>query len=326
MITKGKIAAILIAAIALIGLVLVMFQLDRWLTKPWEGDSGDGAHTVYIDGVAYEPREITNYLIIGLDEFGTVAEDGNGSYNNTKNGDFLALLSFNHSTKTYTLLHLNRDTMATVTRLGIGGEKVDERVEQLALAHTYGNGSHISCRNTATAVSGLLYGLSIDYYISMTMDAVAILNDYMGGVTVKVTDDLSELHPDFVQNSEVTLTGEQALLYVRARQGIEDGSNLSRMGRQRQYMDAFIKQVRTQDLSEEYFGGMYEAVMDYIVTNASLQTMDVVLEDLQTYTYGGMLSPQGEARKNDQTGFIEFYVDGEHIKSIVKAWYYEERK
>ena len=54
---------------------------------------------------------------------------------------------------------------------------------QLSLAHAYGDTPAARCRNTVTAVSGLLYGIEIDHYISLSMDGVIILNNLAGGVT-----------------------------------------------------------------------------------------------------------------------------------------------
>ena len=48
-----------------------------------------------------------------------------------------------------------------------------------------------SCRYQAKAVSNLLYGVSIDHFCSVTMDAVAVINDAVGGVSVQVMDDMT---------------------------------------------------------------------------------------------------------------------------------------
>ena len=88
------------------------------------------------------------------------------------------LVIMDDETKEYSLLHLNRDTMTDITVLDITGLRKAGTVKaQLALSHTYGNGLHNSCLNTVDAVSTMLYGLRIDYYLSMTMDAAQILTD-----------------------------------------------------------------------------------------------------------------------------------------------------
>ena len=109
----------------------------------------------------------------------------------------------------------------------------------MALAHTYGSGGSDSCLNAVKAVSRLLGGVKIDHYMTLTMDGVGKINNLVGGVTVTMLEDFSELDPAMKKGETVTLKGEQALLYVRTRQGIGDQSNLSRMERQRQYLESF---------------------------------------------------------------------------------------
>ncbi len=42
----------------------------------------------------------------------------------------------------------------------------------------------------------------------MTMDVVPILNDSVGGVTVRLTEDLPALGEEFVKDAEITLHGQ----------------------------------------------------------------------------------------------------------------------
>ena len=300
---KKKLIMIAITLITTISMVVVIVNLDNWFSGSWSGDRGDGANTVYIDGVAYEPKRMTNYLIIGVDEFGEA--ESTGTYSNTKQADLLLLLSFDHTAKTYSLLHINRDTMTDVTRLSVTGENAGTGVMQIALAHTYGDGMELSGLNTKNTVSKMLYDIPIDYFITMTMDAVAALNDYVGGVTVTLQQD--------------TLQGDDALLFVRARGSLADSSNLARMERQKQYMDAFLQTVSQKELDGDLGAEMYETVQQYTVSNASVQTIRGVFDSLKDYTYHKTVSPAGEARVG--TLYMEFYVDAESLKSIMKELY-----
>ena len=114
----------------------------------------------------------------------------------------------------FSALHINRDTMAEIQRLGVGGVKLDTVTAQLALAHTYGSGGRDSCRNTVQAVSRYLYDVPVQHYFALPMDAIPVLNDLAGGVTVHVDDDFSNTDPSIVQGKDVTLRGDQALTFV----------------------------------------------------------------------------------------------------------------
>ena len=99
--------------------------------------------------------------------------------------------------------------------------------EQLTLAHSYGDGKKESCQNTVTTVSNLFDGQKIDGYMALNMDAVAILNDMVGGVPVEITSDFSAVDPSLQEGTVVTLQGDQALTFVRTRKDVDDQTNLS---------------------------------------------------------------------------------------------------
>ena len=163
---------------------------------------------------------LETYLVIGIDKRGKL--EPSQSYNNDKQADFLLLTIIDNENKTVEVLHINRDTMTEVPVLGVKGEPAGTVTEQIALSYTYGSGMHDSSKNTVEAVSMLLQGVEIDHYITMTMDAVPIINDMAGGVTVKVLDDFSGIDDSLEKDKEVTLKGEQALTYIRSRSGLED--------------------------------------------------------------------------------------------------------
>ena len=163
---------------------------------------------------AYRPREgIETFLFMGLDKYETGEEQI--GYLNDQQSDFLMLFIMDREAGTLEVLHLNRDTMTEIRRLGIGGGNAGKFVGQLALSHTFGSGGSDSCLNTVKAVSGFLKGVKIDHYIAMTMDGVGILNDLVGGITVTIPVDMTMVDPAFEEGAEITLQGEQALLFVR---------------------------------------------------------------------------------------------------------------
>ena len=81
--------------------------------------------------------------------------------------------------------------MAEIPILGALGNETGTRVTQICLSHGIGDGKEQSCLLTQKAVSWLMLGINIDFYISMEMDGISALNDALGGVTVTLTDDFS---------------------------------------------------------------------------------------------------------------------------------------
>ena len=102
---------------------------------------------VYYDDAWYELRgDLDTFLIMGLDKYEAAAGETD-SYNNDQQADFLLLMIVDKTNGSFSALHINRDTMAEIQRLGLGGKKLNTFTGQLALSHTYGSGGKDSCRN-----------------------------------------------------------------------------------------------------------------------------------------------------------------------------------
>ncbi len=279
--------------------------------------------TVYFFDEAYLPKEdVTNLLIIGLDDFGELMSSG--SYNNTQQADFLLLLSFNHTDKTYSAFHINRDTMTEVEILGVTGASAGHKVQQIALAHTYGNGLDLSCKNTVKAVSKLLYGVKIDGYFAITMDAVSIINDSIGGVEVTVADDMTAVDPRLISGHTVELDGDLALKYIRARMALSNSSNIARMKRQEQYLNAFVDKLSKSGATSSLATKIYKDAADYTLTNCTVSELQTLFDYTSKYSKGGFYSPEGKAKAGDE--FMEFYVDETKLQKLVADKFYDKKK
>lgn len=284
-------------------------------------DAEDAQGQLYYNGVWYVPKQnLETVLLLGLDEFSYSGTEG--SYNNSRQADFILLLLLDHENRTISALHLNRDTMTDIQILGVTGEPAGAFAGQLALAHTYGDGGKSSCLNTAKAVSNLLYGMGIDHYISLTMDAVPVLNDMVGGVQVTVLDDFSAIDPELVLGETVLLKGEQALNYVRIRRELEDSSNLHRMERQRQYMSSFLEQFQAAMLEDPGFlADSVLSIADCLVSDYTVEQISGLAEDIQEYQFNGVCTLEGDAVQGEE--YMEFYVDEKALQSLVIGLFYQ---
>ncbi len=299
-------------------LLLVANKLIK-LKNPSNFEGSDSSIVTIGDG-KYIEKTLTTILIIGQDSYGPIIP--NHSYNNQEQADFLALLSIDKSTNSYSLLHINRDTMTGVMEYGVTGDPIGTRTCQIALAHTYGDGAKASCVNTCTAVSKLLYGVTVDYYISMSTDAIKIANDYIGGVSVKFPKDYTDIDESFKKDETVTLDGEQALSFVQSRLNVEDETNIARMERQRIYINAFISQLMEMDINDGFISSLYNKEKDYICTNCyDLGSMRSILNSVKNYTFDGISSIEGEARPG--TKFMEFYPDEDKLRELVTSMYFK---
>ncbi len=298
-------------------------QIIEPVLFPTTSDSEtEESKTIVRDGIAYFPRQdITVLMLLGIDRYGVVQPSN--SYNNSGVADMVSLVIFDEASQCCNVLCLNRDTMLEMPVLGIGGNAAGEIYQQLALAHTYGSGMDDSCKNTKIAVSRFLYNLEIDYYVSMNMDAISILNDAVGGVTVVVEDDFSQIDPT-ISMGEVKLTGEQAVRYVQTRMGVADQTNLSRMERQTQYMRGFMRSFQQKHTADMLFAAeAYDAVSDYIVTDCSINAFSQMMDDFKDYEICDVLSPEGENVVNEK--HYEFYADEQKLDELILRLFYSPK-
>ena len=285
--------------------------------------SGETTVEKYIehDGVKYELKDnLETFIVIGLDKMSD-DEGESDSYNNDKQADFIMLFVLDNKAKTVTPIHINRDTMAEMNILGLNGNPVGSVTKQIALSYNYGNGGKISCRNTLDAVSELLLGMKINHYMSVTMDGVPIYNDLVGGVTVEVLDDFTDIDETLVKGQTVTLTGQQALTYVRTREGLEDSTNAARMIRQKQYLTALREKTLEKLESDSDFAVELTVKMsEHLISDRSVTQMQELLNKFSSYEFKETLELEGESKVGEK--FMEFHPAKDSITEVVvKAFY-----
>jgi LCP family protein required for cell wall assembly len=110
-------------------------------------------------------------------------------------------------------------------------------------------------------------GLTIPYAGVISFDGVAAMTSAIGGVDVCVSqaidDPYSNLH---LSAGNHTLSGDQALAFLRTREGVGDGSDLARISSQQVYLSALVRKM----LSD---GTLTNPVTLYTLANAALSNM-----------------------------------------------------
>lgn len=320
---KVGLALIVLIFLCLTGLFLLHTWEKHTGTVSSYGDGTPEEELVYYNGGWYRPRKgLETILVIGVDQ----ASEDSALYREEhyEQSDFLMLLVIDQEAGHCTSIHINRDTMAEIRVLDDDtNEHLGTITGQLSLAHSYGNRPEARCKNTADAVSGLLYGIPIDHYLSLSMDGVAILNDLAGGVTLEVMDDLTGLDAALIQGETVTLRGQQALTYVRARQGLDDPTNLHRMERQRQYLEALQDQLTTHlEMDEEFITSALLELNDYMVSDCTIQQLDELVDMLWACASIDYLTLEGES--DDSGKYVEYYLNDSAARELVMGLFYEQ--
>lgn len=325
---KGMLRAV-IACLLLAGLfALALLAVNRFQhrgAQEVQPPETEEAELLYYNGKTYRPRgNLETILLMGLDKPSDY--EAYEEYLNKQQNDFLMLLVLDKQNNTCTALPLNRDTMTTVWRLDVSGQPSMSRVEQLCLAHTYGSGGDDSCKNTVCAVENLLFGQSIDHYAALNMDAVPILADLVGGVTVEIDTDMTSVDPRLQEGQTVTLEGELALLYVRARRSVSDGTNQSRMVRQERFLRALWHAWSEKAAAGGNAGEMETDALislgERLRSDCTVQKLSSLLARAEQCTITILPPPAGESQI--QNGLAEFYVDDEALQETVLQLFYSE--
>jgi len=319
-------AIVAIAAVILLGVFGAHFVESRLKVdvdnagKQMTAHKDDGSTAqVFMNDSWYQKKDVETLLVMGVDNFGSVT--GSDSYNNENQADFLVLFVKDNQTGESTAIHINRDTMTDITMLGVTGEAVGTQYAQLALAYNYGRGQNDSSRNTAEAVERLLYGIEVDKYITVTMDAVPIMNDWAGGVSVEVLDDMTDVDAALAAGQNVRLSGEQALTYVRTRMGLEDSTNVNRMKRQRQYASAWVQTAQEKLKDSDAVAQLIMDMSDHHFSDCNAETLAEFASGLGENPTVEIYEIPGESIKGEE--YIEFYADENALQQLVLDMFYE---
>lgn len=284
-----------------------------------QSDIGQRKQVTY-EGKTYTERVgMTKLLLMGVDKQGEAAR------NDARQGgqaDFLLLVLLDHQNHQIRTLQLDRDTMTAVEVLGVLGNPVGMREMQICLSHGYGMTEEASCENTLNAVENLLEGADIEYYVAMNMDAIGILNDALGGVTVTLEDDFTAADPTMRQGETLTLTAEQAETFVRGRMSVGDGTNNARMARQRTYMDAAVQRLK-EKLSEKanFLDELFKQLGDNLTMNIKQGRLLNEVNRSYKYTQVPVETLAGSYTMGAD-GFVEFHpAEGAAIQWVLQALY-----
>lgn len=272
--------------------------------------------TIVVDGREYRLNtNIQTVLFMGIDK--NAKSDMGDRTGENGQSDSLNLLIVDRETKRAQILQISRDSMVDIDIYSASGEKMISEPGQIALQYAYGDGEEESCRLTAGKVSELLYGVSVDSYLSLTMEGMVKAADAIGGVTLTVPEDYTWIDPAFSKGTTLTMDGEMVEKYVRSRDTEVLDSNVQRMERQSQFMGALIEKLQSVKETSNYLS-LYQQMEPYMVTNMTADEMKSLSEyDIDT----NMLDVPGEVILKD--GHAQFIVDNEALRKIILKTFYK---
>ncbi|MBQ7574575.1 MAG: LCP family protein [Clostridia bacterium] len=326
---KTKLIIIIAAAVALLAAIYcVLNYFERY--GEVEDVTGDGfAKTVpdiTYEGETYSYKgRLKNIAILGVDDKDIANEKNGVSYMGGRT-DMIFLVSIDYANRTVTPIQITRDAMVEYAPMDSSGNRLGSDYESITFAYSYGDGGRISANNTKEALSNLLYGTPITDCFSIQVDGVAPLNDAVGGVTVTVEDDFSNIDPSLTQGATVTLTGTQAAEFVRSRTGVGDETNEERMSRHRTYLTSFMDTLRPK-LEEDrtLISTLLDGISEYSYSSMSAATIASIINNTADFEVKDIITPTGTTVE-DKTGHNWHLVelDDEQLKKIIVNTFYEK--
>ncbi len=295
------------------------------LTKNEEAEWQEG-WVKYHDKIYVYNEEILTFLFMGIDKDSAAEAVGEGTDGGSADALFLAVM--NPKQKMIQVIGINRNTMTNVDIYNEEGEYVTTKKAQIAIAHGFGDGMEKSCEYQRKAVSELFYHLPIHGYAAVNMSAIPLINDAVGGVDVKVLEDLSAKDKTLVKGAEVHLMGESAFWYVKYRDPGIFGSADMRLARQKQYLNAFIraaKEAVKKDVGTA--ARIYQEAASMMVTDIGLEEVAYLAPLIVDYSFYGEDSfrmLEGETVMGEK--FEEFYVDETALYEMILEVFYEQKE
>ncbi|MEV5532420.1 LCP family protein [Streptomyces prunicolor] len=185
-----------------------------------------------------------NILLIGSD---SRSGDGNAEYgrdSGTERSDTTILLHLAADRRSATAVSLPRDLMVDVPGcLRPDGTRTEPMFAMFNYAFQVG-GSGCTIRTVEK-----LTNVRIDHHMVVDFHGFKDMVDAVDGVDVclkaPIRDKAAKLR---LPAGKVTLDGEQALGYVRARKSLGDGSDTDRMDRQQGFLGALVNKVQSDDV------------------------------------------------------------------------------
>ena len=279
----------------------------------------DEGKTIKYNGKTYKLNQnITSILCMGVDK-NELKEGESLGANGQADANFL--LTIDTSTGETNAIAINRDTIVESAAYSVSGKYLGKKRQQLCLSYAAGDGKEKSCENMVESVSGLFYGIPISSYIAIDLNAIGVLNSAVGN-NITVTSPDSFTSPiygvSFESGKEAVLDSPaKATAFVRHRDITKLDSNLTRMQRQKEYLQKFSAAAIAKTKGNITFPiTLYNIVSDYNVNNITAPKISY----LTSCVIGGMDNPRvnfvglkGELKESDASSDeerkTEFIID-----------------
>ncbi|MBQ1081389.1 LCP family protein [Nocardiopsis sp. B62] len=217
---------------------------------------------------------VLNILVIGSD----VRSGENADYGAAEGArpDTMLIASINVDNGAATLVNLPRDLMVDLPGCDAveGYEGMQPQEGMISSVMTFGG---VGCQ---WKVVEQVTGVHLDHFLMMDFVGFKDMVDSIGGVEMCIPEPVDDPKAHLVLDAGLqTLDGEDSLGFVRSRYAQGDGSDLSRIDRQQEFMGAMLREVLSSEVmtSPVTITRFLGAVTDSITTDEQL-TVDTMAD------------------------------------------------
>ena len=292
----------------------------------------DEGRTVIYKGEKYVYNEdIITILFMGVDRSLGLNEEGEAETGDSEIGtngqaDTLVLGVIDKENEKISFINVSRDTMTDIDIYNVNNEFLRNEKRQICLQYAYGDGREKSCEYVVNALKRYLYGMPINAYAAIDYEAIAVLNDAVGGVEVNVLEDLSSgPYAELVQGENVTLFGDMARYYCRTRDSYSVDANNHRMARQKQYLMAFMQKTLGLVRADLGFAlELYNTANPYMVTDIGVSEVTYLATTVTGYgiELDAIKSIPGEVVEDGENA--AFYADETALYELILNTFYNK--
>lgn len=282
------------------------------LEEPVDPDQDLGS-TIQINGQLWQfNRRLRTVLFLGIDSKAEVKQNdiiGSGG-----RADVILLLVLNTEDQTMRIMSISRDTMTVVDAYDMDRRLVFSGVMQVNMQYAFGDSPTRSCILMKRKISDLLYGIPVDYCVSVTMDGISALVEEIGGLTLTIPEDWTDIDPKYSAGAVVTLNGAEAEHFIRYRDITETGSNDVRMERHAWLIRQLLSQFGER--SGDDLTSLYQSMEEYMASDLDAEIMKMVF----SYDFTENTKIPGQTSAGELHD--EYYIDEEALKELLVQVFY----
>ena len=233
--------------IALVSTCLLICSLLTAYGVYWNIYNKINQQSIDLDPFGDRPTRVDgvlNIMLIGSD----VRSGDNADYGDAEGErpDTLAIAHISPEKGRATIVNIPRDSVVDMPACEPTDDKPGQDAHTAMIGEAMNNGGVQCLWGTVEQLTNV----HIDHFVSVDFVGFKEMVDALGGVTMCIPEPIQDEKAGHLnlEAGEQTLDGEEALGYVRSRKGQGDGSDLSRIDRQQDFMGAMLQEVMNGDV------------------------------------------------------------------------------